>query len=97
MIPIVIFSILFNIPKFLEGELNWITEQNEHGKNITKLHPLYPIEPTELRMHEHYSFYYINLISLIVKGTIHILRYHLYWGPGGESKITFDYKGWECL
>ena len=78
MIPVVIFSILFNIPKFLEGELNWITELNEHGENITQLHPLYPIEPTELRMHEHYSFYYINLISLIVKGTIHILRYHIY-------------------
>ena len=67
MVPTVVFSVLFNIPKFFELEANWhAVEDIERGRNITVVH----FETTSLRKDPNYSFYYVHLTQLIVKGIL---------------------------
>ena len=66
MVPTVIFSVLFNVPKFFELEENYILWQDEDGFNLTRIE----FKPTELRLHPDYSYYYVNLVQLIVKGIL---------------------------
>lgn len=66
MVPTTIFSILFNLPKFWELEFEQIIEMNEHGENETFLN----LRPSDLRINPDYSFYYVHLIQLFVKGIL---------------------------
>ena len=67
MVPTVVFSVLFNLPKFFELEADWRTwADTETGQNITVI----DFRPTELRLHPDYSFYYVHLIQLIIKGIL---------------------------
>ena len=66
MIPTIIFSIIFNLPKYWELEFEQRIELNELGENVTHL----SLKPTDLRTHPDYSFYYVHLIQLFVKGIL---------------------------
>ena len=66
MVPTVIFSVVFNVPKFLELEENWTTWTDSEGNNVTGI----DFKPTALRMHPDYSFYYVHLTQLIAKGIL---------------------------
>ena len=60
------FSIVYNIPKFFELEANWKVEETEDGRNITVV----DFETTSLRKDPNYSFYYVHLTQLIIKGIV---------------------------
>ena len=65
--PNLIFSILFNLPKFFEFDTQEIMELNsENNVTLTKIKLL----PTKLRLNDNYVFYYVNLSRLLVSGLI---------------------------
>ena len=65
--PNLIFSILFNLPKFFEFDMQETMELNsENNVTLTKIKLL----PTKLRLNDNYVFYYVNLSRLLVSGLI---------------------------
>jgi hypothetical protein len=62
MVPTVVFSILFNTPKFLELE----HYENADGLNST----LVDFRLTALRLNQNYSFYYVHLTKLFITGIV---------------------------
>ena len=65
MLPVILFSVIFNLPKFFEYHLDKMEFFNVE-KNKTEIH--LKLNPTELRLNDNYVFYYINLSRLMVSG-----------------------------
>ena len=65
MLPVILFSVIFNLPKFFEYNLDKMEFFNVE-KNQTEVH--LKLNPTELRLNNNYVFYYINLSRLMVSG-----------------------------
>ena len=68
MVPTVLFSVLFNLPKFFELEADW--KSWELASEEKKSTSVIDFRPTALRLHPDYSFYYVHLTQLIVKGIV---------------------------
>ena len=66
-IPNLIFSVLFNLPKFFEFDMQEIMEINSET-NMTQTRIKF--HPTKLRLNDNYVFYYVNLSRLLVSGLI---------------------------
>ena len=60
-LPVVIFSALFNLPKFFEFSL-----QEVHNSNNTVV-DLKPV-PTKLRLDDNYVYFYVNWARFVVSG-----------------------------
>ena len=60
LIPVIVFSVLFNIPKFLEAELIY----DGNGSGFPEL------GVTSLRLHKDYVIYYNHLARLLILGVI---------------------------
>ena len=65
MCPVILFSVLFNLPKFFEYDLDEMEYFNVEN-NKTEIH--LKLTPTELRLNANYVFYYINLSRFVVSG-----------------------------
>ena len=65
MCPVILFSVLFNLPKFFEYHLDEMEYFNVEN-NRTEIH--LKLTPTELRLNANYVFYYINLSRFVVSG-----------------------------
>ena len=59
LIPVISFSVTFNIPKFLEATIGW---------DETKNPPSPEIEVSEFRMDPNYTIYYNNMARLFILG-----------------------------
>ena len=79
MVPTVLFSILFNVPKFWELEVHEYeaSKNPESGFNDTadtdsgiENTAVIDFKPTDLRIHPDYSFYYVHLTQLVIKGIV---------------------------
>ena len=66
MVPTVLFSVIFNVPKFFELEVYWHSILDENGQNMT----IVDFIPSKLRLHPEYSFYYVHLSNLVIKGVL---------------------------
>jgi hypothetical protein len=66
MVPTVVFSILFNTPKFLELEQYQYDTEDADDFNSTVV----DFRPTALRLNQNYSFYYVHLTRLFITGII---------------------------
>ena len=66
LVPTILFSVIFNIPKFFELEVHWHSELGENGQNFTVV----DFVPSKLRLHPAYSFYYVHLSHFIIKGIL---------------------------
>ena len=65
MFPVILFSLVFNLPKFFEyhlDEMEYFNVENNRTEIRLKL------TPTELRLNANYVFYYINLTRFVVSG-----------------------------
>ena len=65
MCPVILFSVVFNLPKFFEyhlDEMEYFNVENNRTEIRLKL------TPTELRLNANYVFYYINLTRFVVSG-----------------------------
>ncbi|TRY70052.1 hypothetical protein TCAL_04844 [Tigriopus californicus] len=81
VIPVFIFSVIFNIPKFFEVE--FVVKQDvDQNTNQTIYQTL--ASPTDLRLNDTYVIFYVNAARLLVQGIIpfvllSILNYRIYW------------------
>jgi hypothetical protein len=71
MVPIVLFSALFNVPKFFEFRV--IEEKLDPFSNSSSNETRVGFQPTSLRLDEDYVFYYVNLGRLFVIGLFPLL------------------------
>ena len=58
LIPVVVFSLVFNIPKFLEARLDTVSLGPDEDTNTTRLEVIYNV--TSLRLNPDYMYYYIH-------------------------------------
>ena len=65
MAPVMLFSILFNLPKFFEIDLEEY-EFFDTYDNVTKMD--LRLKPSKLRLDDNYCFYYVNLARFVVSG-----------------------------
>lgn len=63
LIPVVIFSVIFNVPKFFESEY-------QYDRNSTDPEAELYLEVTDFRKNPNYAIYYNNWTRLIVLGII---------------------------
>lgn len=75
IIPVLIFSVVFNIPKLLEVE--FVVKSFEDGNRTLA-------SPTKLRLDDYYVIFYVNAARLLVQGIIpfsllSFLNYRIYW------------------
>ena len=61
MLPVILFSVIFNLPKFFEISLEESLKNNQ-----TEVH--LQLKPTELRLNDNYVFYYVNVARFVVSG-----------------------------
>jgi len=77
ILPVVLFSLLFNIPKFFEIQFREVIPyEGEPG--------IYMAAPSALRLNHHYNVWYGNISRLIVQGVIpfaclSFFNYRIYW------------------
>ena len=64
-VPVVLMSILFNLPKFYEWK---IEEMLENETNSTEIN--IELIPTDLRLNDYYVYYYVNIARLVVSGLV---------------------------
>eukprot|EP00095_Tigriopus_kingsejongensis_P000754 snap_masked-scaffold273_size229271-processed-gene-1.12 protein:Tk00754 transcript:snap_masked-scaffold273_size229271-processed-gene-1.12-mRNA-1 annotation:"fmrfamide receptor" len=81
IIPVFIFSAIFNIPKFFEVEFV-VRQEIDPVTNNTINQTL--ASPTDLRLNDSYVIFYVNAARLLVQGIIpfvllSILNYRIYW------------------
>ena len=67
MVPVMLFSILFNLPKFFEIDLEEY-EFYDTNTNATKMN--LHLKPSKLRLDDNYVFYYVNLARFVVSGLL---------------------------
>lgn len=67
MVPIILFGILFNLPKYFELKAILPERNNSDGSNGTNL---VQFLPTELRLNEDYAFYYVHLTRFFITGIL---------------------------
>ena len=70
MLPVMLFSIVFNLPKFFEIRMDE-TEFFNNQTNTT--HIEFKLNPTELRLDDNYVFYYVNIARFVVSGLIPLI------------------------
>ncbi len=80
IIPVLVFSVIFNIPKLFEVE--FVVKEGLIGGNGTINQSL--ASPTELRLNNYYVIFYVNAARLLVQGIIpfsllSFLNYRIYW------------------
>ena len=81
VVPVFVFSVVFNIPKFFEVEfiVNPLND-TETGSVINQT----LASPTELRLAKYYVLFYVNGARLLVQGIIPFIllsffNYRIYW------------------
>ena len=92
MVPIIIFSALFNVPKFFEFRIineKLMAHDPVSNSSVNSNQTRVGFQPTNLRLDEDYVFYYVNLGRLFVIGLLPLLalsllngaiyRYSKYW------------------
>ena len=94
MVPVVLFSALFNIPKFFEFRV--IEEKLQFHDPISNLTMKSNVarvgfQPTDLRLDEDYVFYYLNMGRLIVIGLFPFLSLSLLNGAIYRFCIYFNF------
>ena len=65
MFPVMLFSFLFNLPKFFEisvVDFSYFNPETNQTEDDVKL------KPTDLRLDENYVFYYVNITRFVVSG-----------------------------
>ncbi|TRY61496.1 hypothetical protein TCAL_05718 [Tigriopus californicus] len=67
MVPITLFGILFNLPKYFELQAILPGRNNSDESNGTNL---VQFLPTELRLNEDYVFYYVHLTRFFITGIL---------------------------
>ena len=61
--PTVAFAALFNMPKFFELRSEWVeVNATTEGQTLS----LVRMKPTEMRLNEHYVYFYVNLARFVV-------------------------------
>ena len=62
------FSVIFNLPKFFEFDVQEIVDTNSETNMtyITKIN----LNPTNLRLDDNYVYYYVNWSRFLVSGLI---------------------------
>eukprot|EP00095_Tigriopus_kingsejongensis_P009500 maker-scaffold1595_size34508-snap-gene-0.9 protein:Tk09500 transcript:maker-scaffold1595_size34508-snap-gene-0.9-mRNA-1 annotation:"mitogen-activated protein kinase kinase kinase 1-like" len=77
VLPVVIFSTLFNIPKFFELRAEEVESHSSlelsNGTWFNQTHSTVRIQPTRLRLDQDYIFYYQNNARLLITGIIPFL------------------------
>ena len=79
LIPVTVVSVVFNLPKFLEAEIEYVpniepllTDNGTVFYNVSaagdQLKPI--IKPSKLRLDSDYMFYYNNWARLVVLGIV---------------------------
>ena len=81
IVPVLVFSAVFNIPKFFEVEFV-VKSEIVSGENVTLNRTL--ASPTWLRLDDTYVIVYVNAARLIVQGIVpfvllSLLNYRIYW------------------
>lgn len=61
VVPVILFSVVFNLPKFFEGQIAWNHDSDP---------PTPEIQVTELRLNRDYMLYYNNILRLVVLGIL---------------------------
>ena len=80
ILPIVAFSLLYNVVKFFEIETiyieaeEWVLDQNGTNTSVTVTYPW--LSPTNLRKDPEYSKYVVFILNFIVMGKIILQDYH---------------------
>jgi hypothetical protein len=69
-VPVVIFSVMFNLPKFFEFTLEKVEIEN-YLTNLTEIR--LKVMPTDLRLDDNYVYYYVNWSRLVVTGLVPLL------------------------
>ena len=81
VVPVILFSVVFNIPKFFEVEFVMIPlNDTESGTVVNQTFA----SPTDLRFAKYYVLFYVNLARLLVQGIIPFIllsffNYRIYW------------------
>ena len=66
-VPNIVFSVIFNLPKFFEFDVQEIVETNsETNSTYIKIN----LNPTNLRLDDNYVYYYVNWSRFLVSGLI---------------------------
>ena len=66
-LPNIVFSAIFNLPKFFEFDVQEIVETNsETNMTYAKIN----LNPTNLRLDDNYVYYYVNWSRFLVSGLI---------------------------
>ena len=66
-LPNIVFSVIFNLPKFFEFDVQEIVETNsETNMTYAKIN----LNPTNLRLDDNYVYYYVNWSRFLVSGLI---------------------------
>ena len=66
-VPNIVFSVIFNLPKFFEFDVQEIVETNsETNMTYAKIN----LNPTNLRLDDNYVYYYVNWSRFLVSGLI---------------------------
>ena len=66
-LPNIVFSVIFNLPKFFEFDVQEIVETNsETNTTYAKIN----LNPTNLRLDDNYVYYYVNWSRFLVSGLI---------------------------
>ncbi len=78
IVPVFVFSVVFNIPKFFEVTFIVRRAEGEGGVNHTLA------SPTPLRLEKYYVLFYVNAARLLVQGVIPFIllsffNYRIYW------------------
>ena len=66
-VPNIVFSVIFNLPKFFEFDVQEIVETNpETNSTYIEIN----LNPTNLRLDDNYVYYYVNWSRFLVSGLI---------------------------
>ena len=66
-VPVIVFSVIFNLPKFFEWDIKESTMTNPET-NMTEIK--IRILPTDLRLNDNYVYYYVYWLRFLVTGLI---------------------------
>lgn len=66
-VPVIVFSVIFNLPKFFEWDIEESTWSNPET-NLTELK--IRILPTDLRLNDDYVYYYVYWLRFLVTGLV---------------------------
>ena len=80
MVPIIMFSALFNVPKFFEFRIideKLMDHDPVSNSSVNLNQTRVGFQPTNLRLDEDYVFYYVNLGRLFVIGLLPLLALSL--------------------